>query len=89
MYDYCQLGWPTSIEDISSLGIIVYPNPTKNIITIETRLEIEIEVYDLMGRLLIEEKNSKRLDLSNLSNGLYNLSIIYNNKRYSKQIIKQ
>jgi hypothetical protein len=43
----------------------------------------------MMGRLLIEEKNTKRLDLSILSNGLYNLSIIYNNKRYSKQIIKQ
>jgi len=89
MYDYCQQGWPTSIEDVSSLGIVVYPNPTKNIITIETRLEVEIEVYDMMGRLLIEEKNTKRLDLSDLSNGLYNLSIIYNNKRYSKQIIKQ
>ena len=89
MYDYCQLGWPTSIEDVSSLGIVVYPNPTQNIITIETRLEIEIEVYDLMGRLLIKEKNTKRLDLSNLSNGLYNLSIIYNDKRYSTQIIKQ
>jgi len=89
MYDYCQQGWPTSIEDISSLGIVVYPNPTKNVITIKTRLEVEIEVYDMMGRLLIEEKNTKRLDLSNLSKGLYNLSIIYNNKRYSKQIIKQ
>jgi len=89
MYDYCQLGWPTSIEDVSSLGIVVYPNPTKNVITIDTRLEIEIEVYDMMGRLLIEEENTKRLDLSNLSNGLYNLSIIYNSKRYSKQIIKQ
>jgi hypothetical protein len=42
-----------------------------------------------MGKLLIEEENSKRLDLSNLSNGLYNLSIIHDDKRYSKQIIKQ
>ncbi len=89
MYDYCTQGWPTAVEDISALGIVVYPNPTQNLITIETRLEIEIEVYDIMGRLLIEEKNTKRLDLSNLSNGLYNLSIIYNDKRYIKQIIKQ
>ena len=89
MYDYCSQNWPTAIEDISSLGIVVYPNPTKNTITIETRLEIKIEVYDIMGRLLIEEENTKRLDLSDLSNGLYNLSIIYNNKRYSKQITKQ
>jgi len=42
-----------------------------------------------MGKLLIEEENTKRLDLSDLANGLYNLSIIYEDKRYSKQIIKQ
>ena len=73
----------------TALGIVIFPNPTKNFITIETRLEIKVEVYDLMGRLLIEDKNIKRLDLSNLSNGLYNLSIIYENKLYNKQIIKQ
>ena len=89
MYDYCAQGWPTAVEDISVLGIVVFPNPTKNTLTIETRLQIEVEVYDIMGKLLIEEKNTKRLDLSDLSNGLYNLSIIYNNKRYSKQITKQ
>jgi hypothetical protein len=68
---------------------VIYPNPTQNILTIETRLQIKVEVYDIMGKLLIEEENTKRLDLSDLSNGLYNLSIIYNDKRYIKQIIKQ
>jgi len=89
MYDYCSQGWPTAVEDISALGIVIYPNPTKNLITIETRLQIKVEVYDIMGKLLIKEENTKRLDLSDLANGLYNLSIIYNDKRYSKQIIKQ
>ena len=89
MYDYCQLGWPTGIEDISSLGIVMYPNPTKDIITIETRLQIKIEVYDIMGKLLIEEENTKHLDLSNLSNGMYNISILYKGIRYSKKVIKQ
>ena len=89
MYDYCQQGWPTAIEDISALGIVVFPNPTKNLITIETRLQIKVEVYDIMGKLLIKEENTKRLDLSDLANGLYNLSIIYEDKRYNKQIIKQ
>ena len=37
----------------------------------------------------IKEKNIKRLDSSNLSSGFYNLSIMYNHKRYNKQIIKQ
>ena len=75
--------------NISALGIVVYPNPTQNIITIETRLQIKVEVYDIMGKLLIKEENTKHLDLSDLANGLYNLSIIYEGKRYSKRIIKQ
>ena len=89
MYDYCQLGWPTSIPDVSALGIAIYPNPTHDVLSIDTRLNIQIEVHDLMGKLLIKTENINRLDLSDLSNGLYNLSIIHNNKRYNKQIIKQ
>ena len=89
MYDYCQLGWPTGVEDISALGIVIYPNPTKDIITIETRLDIEVELYDIMGKKVISESNAKRLDLSNLPNGMYNMSILYNGVRYSKKVIKQ
>ena len=89
MYDYCSQGWPTAIEDISALGIVVYPNPTKDIITIETRLDIDVELYDMIGNKVISESNTKRLDLSNLSNGIYNMSILYDGNRYSKKVIKQ
>jgi hypothetical protein len=89
MYDYCQQGWPTSIEDISSLGIVVYPNPTKDVITIETRLDIEVELYDMIGNKVISESNVKRLDLSKLSNGIYNMVILYDDIRFSKKVIKQ
>ena len=89
MYDYCQNGWPTSIENISALGIIVYPNPVKDIITIDTRLDIEVELYDITGRLMINIKNIKRIDISNYSSGIYNMTIIHKNKRYSKKIIKK
>jgi hypothetical protein len=89
MYDYCQLGWPTGVDDISSIGVVVYPNPTKDIITIETRLEIEVELYDMMGSKVVSERNTKRLDLSKLPNGIYNMVILYNSSRYSKKVIKQ
>tara|TARA_R110000782_G_scaffold268569_1_gene365162 strand:+ start:614 stop:3712 length:3099 start_codon:yes stop_codon:yes gene_type:complete len=89
MYNYCQDGWPTSIEDIASLGIVVYPNPTQNTVTIETRLEIEVELYNIMGKKVTSESNTKRLDLTKLPNGIYNMVILYNNSRYSKKVIKQ
>ena len=88
MYDYCQLGWPTSVEDISSMGIMVYPNPTGDILNIDTRLEVEVEIYDLMGKLMTRE-NSKRINLSDYPNGVYNLILIYNDKRFTTRVIKQ
>ena len=88
MYDYCQLGWPTSVEDITSMGIMVYPNPTGDMLNIDTRLEIEVEIYDLTGKLMTKEK-SKRIDMTSYSNGVYNLILIYNDKRFSTRVIKQ
>jgi len=89
MYDYCQLGWPTNIPDVSALGIVVYPNPTRGLIHIETRLEIEVELYDMTGKLLIKSNNaSNRIDINDFPSGIYNMTIIYEDKRYSKRIIK-
>ena len=89
MYDYCQLGWPTNVENLEGSGaIIVYPNPTKDIISIETRLDIEVEIYDLTGRKIISEK-SKRISLKGYPNGIYNMTIIYDEIRFNKRVIKQ
>ncbi len=89
IYDYCQLGWPTNIPDVSALGIVVYPNPTRGLIHIETRLEIEVELYDMTGKLLIKSNNaSNRIDINNFPSGIYNMTIIHEDKRYSKRIIK-
>ena len=89
MYDYCQDGWPVGIDNISAIGIHVYPNPTKDVLTIDTRLEIDLELYDMTGKLIINESNPTRLDLSKLPNGIYNMSILYKDVRYSKRVVKQ
>jgi len=88
MYDYCQLGWPVGIDDLNSKMIIVYPNPSKDVFNIETRLDVEVKVYDLSGRMIIQE-TSKRISLEGYPSGVYNMSIIYNKLRINKRIIKQ
>jgi hypothetical protein len=89
MYNYCQQGWPTSIEEAESGTIIVYPNPTQDILNIDTRLIVDIEVHDMMGRLITSKQKTKRIDLTNTPKGIYNLSIIYDKLRITKRIIKQ
>ena len=45
--------------------------------------------YNIIGKKVINKSNIKRLDLSKFPSGIYNMSIIYNDSRYSKKVIKQ
>ena len=89
MYDYCQAGWPTSIEEAGSGTIVVYPNPTSNVLNIDTRLDVDVEVYDMMGRQVLSEENVKRIDFTSVQDGIYNMVILYNELRITKRVIKQ
>ena len=88
MYDYCQNGWPTSVDEFGETGIAVYPNPTNDMLNIDTRLDVDVEVWDMAGRRLINTKDT-RIDLSSFDSGVYNLIIIYDNLRFSKRVVKQ
>ncbi len=71
-------GSTLSVEDISHVEnqIVVYPNPTKNVLNIEAAILVtEIEIYSILGKKLLQTK-SKTIDVSKLSNGLYVMKII-------------
>ena len=87
MYNYCEDGWPVDLDELSGSDIIVYPNPTANTFTVETRLDVDIELYNMIGEV-IKIDNIKRIDLSDYPNGMYNLIITYDKIRITKKIIK-
>jgi len=62
-----------SIED----KIIIYPNPTSNILQLETSLSIDkVEVYNLIGRKVNNlSLINNHIDVSNLTLGMYLLKI--------------
>jgi len=88
MYDYCEAGWPVGIDEMDINGIIVYPNPTDNTLNIETHLSFKYELRDAMGKLLLTGEN-KRLELGKYNDGVYFLTLIHNEKKFNKRIIKQ
>jgi len=88
MYDYCAQGWPTNVQDLSTVGIVVYPNPTTGIFRIDTRLKIEVKVIDMQGKVIVEGKDINTIDISDYSTGLYNLQITTGDKIFSNKIIK-
>ena len=84
--DVCQ--W---MEDLSSAAssIYVYPNPTANRIYIKADNIKKAELFDLMGRKVLET-NQDQLDLGNLNNGSFILQVTTEkNSTQSFKIIKQ
>jgi hypothetical protein len=87
-------------DEILRNTITVYPNPTKNLITIklpesEVFFNPEITLYDLQGKLLHSEKKNIgtnreiQLSLSSFSNGVYLIRLMENEKFWSQLIIKK
>jgi hypothetical protein len=90
MYDYCQLGWPTGIEDLTKTQIIIYPNPTTGIVNIKARGNIDVNIYDMLGNNIANfQPLQKEIDLSSYKPGIYNFRITYKNKIINYRVIKQ
>ena len=93
MYNYCENGWPDGVSIDGRFtrfsGIVVYPNPAKDILNIVTDLDVKASLYDMTGRILKSNIIEKQIDLSNLPSGVYFLNIEHEGQIYNKRIIKE
>ena len=65
----------TAVEDVeSSNSVVVYPNPTQDVLMIQGVEAQDLRVFDLQGRLLKTE-NGTQVNVSNLAEGTYLLQI--------------
>ena len=91
--NYCENGWPEGTNISGKFtrfsGIIVYPNPVKNILTISTDLDVTTTLYDVTGRSLRSNIIDKEINLQNLPSGIYFLRIEHEGNIYNKRIIKE
>ena len=88
LYNYCQDGWtgPTNIIEYRG-GIKIFPNPVINNININKN--VDINVFNYLGDMIISKQNINVLDVSYLIPGIYLVHIIDNEKTYINRIIKQ
>lgn len=82
-----------SINDKASVAnqIIIFPNPTKDHLTIQSPIAVNIAIMDIQGRIITQLKQAKQCSLKELPAGLYLLRITDKNDQYIKtiKIIKQ
>jgi len=79
-----------STNDVFSSKISVYPNPANDFLQISSdEIISEVAVYNLIGKRVISSSKlvNNRLDVSNLSKGVYVLKVISNDLVGSRKII--
>ncbi|MDB4286304.1 T9SS type A sorting domain-containing protein [bacterium] len=85
-------GGPTNLQSQDLKTVSIYPNPVEDYVWIENpeNKELEFLLYDLYGQLILRKSNCTFIDMSNLSEGVYMLSIKEINSRNieTKKIIK-
>lgn len=62
--------------------ITIYPNPSNGIFNIESQQNMSIEVYDIIGKLVLSQKLSvgtNSFDISNFNTGVYLLKVSNDN----------
>ena len=80
-------------ETINDFHSSIYPNPTKGIFTIRTDANnIEIEIYSILGELLLKKHivgGLRKIDLSRQSKGIYFVKLKHKGKIEQRKLIIQ
>ena len=88
---------PAGISENSNSGFQIYPNPTRDIIHIESLSNFdkktEIKIYSMEGKLILSQPSSAKtnklsIDVSNLVKGLYILKLESENETIERRIEK-
>lgn len=82
-----------SISKFTTNNLIIHPNPTSSVLNIQLKDEAtitETTVYNMVGKQVLKNNtNSKTLDISKLSQGMYILKVKSSRGSFFKNIIKE
>ena len=83
----------TAIPDapIKNNNISVYPNPAHSTINIDvpSTSDFQVDISDLLGQRLMMVKNENQIDISDLMNGVYILTVNHRSQNFTQKFIKQ
>ncbi|MDO3694001.1 BNR-4 repeat-containing protein [Wenyingzhuangia sp. chi5] len=81
-----------SVNRLDSEAFKIHPNPVSDVLTLQNINNyniLKIEIYSVMGKKVLENKNIQPIDVSNLEKGVYILKIYTNNNSIAvKRFIK-
>jgi hypothetical protein len=73
-------------------SVKIFPNPTKNILNISSPIKpiTKVQIYSVIGKKILEfNRNLEKLNIEELSSGLYLMKISSDESNYTIKIIKE
>jgi hypothetical protein len=67
--------YPTSVKPIKGETLVVYPNPARDVIRVKGAINVDITIINVDGRIVRSVKNVSSVNVSDLSRGLYTVTI--------------
>ena len=87
-YNTCYID-ETSVQEQDLQHVSLYPNPAKGKVIIEGIQPAEVQVFNALGQLMKTVRDANEINISNLKQGVYFVSIITENKeRFIRKIVK-
>lgn len=83
-----------SLSELNNDDLLIYPNPTTSTLNIElpTQLISPVRIYDVAGRLVLEQENNSisfQIDLMTLEKGTYSIVFEFEGGVINKRFITQ
>jgi len=84
----------TGMNDLSNLGIKIYPNPVNGLLNISCENEniVRISVLDITGKTMVNKTNiskNEQIDMSGFNSGIYFVQIDTGKKIYTSKVVKK
>ncbi|WP_452225622.1 VPS10 domain-containing protein [Lacinutrix chionoecetis] len=84
-----------SVEEFNIDGFAVYPNPSNGLFNIKTKTPqtFNFDIYDVTGKLILQQKNIKttnnqhKINISEYASGVYFLNIYNKNSKLTKKLM--
>jgi len=86
---WCAIINVDAVNEMRQQTLKIYPNPARGVIHVEGAESYNLEVYNIIGELILRAMNSNEIDLSYVDKGIYLLKVITPDQHILSKIIIQ
>ena len=85
-------GGAVNINELSNLGMLIYPNPITNVLNfklVNNAIVSKIKITDALGKIMVEKSNLEPISTTNWSKGIYIAYLYFNDKVSTVKVVKE